>query len=199
MYVTTVARSQALAKAATYRQLASAATKAVTHATATGTVANAGAGATAETMRKVGRFRMMSTYKYPFPTIPRPKRNIFYYNPVTTITRGLRGIPVRKVSSLNRYFRVNDATRRLVPRTVKRGYGTFRKGLNVVSFRGYSTNQGAGSTGTAPGGFRRVGWQWLAVPAATIIIWSVLKNRRQRKEGEGKLTGTVPATMRNEC
>lgn len=183
-----VARTQLAAQLST-------ATAAVTHATAAGKTAGRAAAGTAidairtsEPRRTAGRFRMISNYRYPFPTIPRPKRNLFYYNPVSTLTRGLRSIPVRtKVGS---YFKVNGETARLVPRSVRRGYGTLRR---------YSTSQGAsggatagGAGGAGPGGFRRISWQWLAVPAVTVVIWTVLRRRRHDKQSQEDTEAQIP-------
>jgi phosphatidylserine decarboxylase len=139
--------------------------------------------------------RTMS-YKYPFPSIPRPRRNLlYYYNPMATIKRGLMSLPESGAGIL-----VQQSSRwPSWPRFIRRSSSSAGLlGTRNASFPGYGTfarlrGHRKMSTGQAQVSGRKK-WRWWAVPAVTtVILWGVLRRRREKEVSEGQPAVAKPA------
>ncbi|ANB12148.1 phosphatidylserine decarboxylase 1 [Sugiyamaella lignohabitans] len=140
--------------------------------------------------------RPFPTYKYPFPSIPRPRRNLFYYyNPMPSIKRGLSSIPdskpgkfVRRSSAIASRFRRNSSgaqdTLNVSNTNGMPSYKTFSK-FNTYGRRFASSAAGGAKKG-GPGSIGLAAaqsWKWWAVPAVTsIIIWTAYRRKKQQQQ-----------------
>ncbi|CAN6599153.1 phosphatidylserine decarboxylase proenzyme 1, mitochondrial [Trichomonascus vanleenenianus] len=108
--------------------------------------------------------------RYPFPAIPRPQRNPFYYvNPVPTIKRGLSSLPrpsARPISFVAR--RTTAGIKRLPYRTVSQAI----RGLRFQSSNTKSRNARQ----------QRRFFRWWTVPAVTVALWAILRKKRQQEQ-----------------
>lgn len=136
------------------------------------------------------RLKWPATYnlpKYAFSNIPRPKRNIFYYNPVSTLTRGLSTL--RKVRPTKPKSLSLRGIRFHFPARLRR-YGGRRE---------YSGSSQDGNTNKKNGGkAKRAFLRFWAIPAiSTVIIWTALRNRATRNKDlkydeNGNIIGEEP-------
>lgn len=115
--------------------------------------------------------------KYPFPAIPRPRRNFLYYNPVSTLKRGLSTLgrvrPSKSLSLRGIRFQFPARLRRYAGR---REYSTAPSQQQQEG--------GAPGQGSKKARAKRVLWSIWALPAiTTVILWSVL---RQKKPEQGE-------------
>lgn len=109
--------------------------------------------------------------KYAFSNIPRPKRNFLYYNPVSTLTRGLSTLrqvrPTRPKSLSLRGIRFHFPAR-------LRRYGGRRE---------YSGSSQDGNAKKNGGKAKRAFLRFWAIPAiSTVIIWTAIRNRTTRNK-----------------
>lgn len=124
--------------------------------------------------------------KYPFPSIPRPRRNPFYYyNPVTQFKRGITNF---RTSPKN--FVVRRTGFRYLP-ALKNGLknkAPYYQGTRAFYARRFSsTAPGAGRNGSNK---QRRFLRWWTVPAISLILWGVLRKKKQSdQQREEELDG----------
>lgn len=144
-----------------------------------------GTNTTLANMSTGGKRSRLINYKYPFPSIPRPKRNLLYYNPMSTLKRGFFTFPytvIRKSTKPLGYL-IHGRTRRSPDQqgllngqpSQKRRYGVFN-----MPFRFRNKNQKQQQQrryfSANPKGKKRV-WPWFTIPILSFTMWSVLRRK----------------------
>lgn len=102
--------------------------------------------------------------KYPFSSIPRPKRNILYY-PVNSLKRGMSTV------------RTNGSLRPSLPGPIS--------SLRVVPSKRYLSSAAKGASKL------QHKWKWLALPAVTIILYTVYKKSNKVHEDQDDETSPL--------
>lgn len=134
--------------------------------------------------------RWASSYpKYPFPNIPRPKRNLLYYNPMGTIKRGLSQLPSAANKPISFVRRTTSFTFQGIRYRLSAKFRRVPLGNNNFFVRGYgsmgTTPRGTASRG-AGGKAKRTFLKFWAIPTATtIILWTAIR-------GSGKKDSDLP-------
>lgn len=126
--------------------------------------------------------RWASSYpKYSFPTIPRPKRNLLYYNPMGTIKRGFSQLPLAASKPLSFVRRTTSFTFQGIRYRLSTKFRRVPLGNNNFFVRGYgsmgttsrgSSNKGKGTSGKAKRTFLKF---WAIPTATTIILWTAFR------------------------
>lgn len=125
--------------------------------------------------------RWASTYpKYPFPNIPRPKRNILYYNPMGTIKRRLSQLPSAASKPMSFVKRTTSFTFQGIRYRLSAKFRRTPLGSNNFFVRGYgsmgSTPRGTSNDQKKEGKAKKIFLKFWAIPTATtIILWTVFR------------------------
>jgi phosphatidylserine decarboxylase len=130
--------------------------------------------ASATAAAKTSGGRGNGSVKYPFPSIPRPRRNPFYYyNPVAQFKRGIHNF-----RSSPKNFVVRRTGFRYLP-AIKNGRP--REFARTFYSRRFSSSYSQQSSSARKD--RRF-LRWWTVPAVSLILWGVLRRKRQSQQEE---------------
>lgn len=134
--------------------------------------------------------RWISSYpRYPFPNIPRPKRNLLYY-PMGSLKRRLSQLPsaAKKPISFIRRTSFNFQGIRYTLQTKFRriplgGHKSFVRGYGSIG-AAYGQNQGDDT--------KKMFLKFWAIPAATtVILWSVMRRQRRDPQAPREVEGNA--------
>lgn len=103
--------------------------------------------------------------KYPFPRIPRPQRNLMYYNPVGPIKRGISSAAGKPINFVKR---TTPLTRTFVRRYTSQ----------------QQQQQQTGGSGTAIPGSKALWWKFIAIPVTTVILWTAYKSTKKTQDSK---------------
>ena len=129
-----------------------------------------------------------TNYRYPFPSIPRPQRNPFYYyNPVASLKRGLSSIPNSKPISF--VVRRSYGIRRFSFKGLRRNGNEVRGSEGYGTFGNIWRGQRRFNSSSSLNRRRRIFFRWWTVPAFSVILWAAWSRKRRIEEGEEQQAG----------
>lgn len=134
-----------------------------------------------------------SVPKYPFPHVPRPKRNLLYYNPMGTIKRGISQLPSAASKPLSFVRRTTSFTFQGIRYRLSTKFRRIPLGNNNFFVRGYGSmgttprgaaNKGKGASGKAKRTFLKF---WAIPTATTIILWTAFRGVAKKDPNEEEI------------
>ena len=118
--------------------------------------------------------RWASTHsKYPFSNIPRPKRNILYYNPMGTIKRRLSQLPSAATKPMSFVKRTTSFTFQGIRYRLSTNLRRTPLNNNNFFVRGYGSLSSSSNTGNKHEGnkARKIFLKFWAIPTVTTVRW----------------------------
>lgn len=137
--------------------------------------------------------RWASTHsKYPFSNIPRPKRNILYYNPMGTIKRRLSQLPSAATKPMSFVKRTTSFTFQGIRYRLSTNLRRTPLNNNNFFVRGYGSLSSSSNTGNKHEGnkARKIFLKFWAIPTVTtVILWSAFRGSNKSGDEEEEQIG----------